>query len=420
MLLPLMDKYGPTINWNLTGSLPCGLTFTRTQAADGTVTAFDASGSLAYYNANQPRFDYDPVTHEPLGLLIEDQRQNLVRNNTNVGGVAGSPGTLPTNWDIYTSGSGLTRTLSYGTEFGMPYVDVRLTGTPVGADDYSVFFEDGLAIPAVKNEVFTVSLLMRISAGSLSNISAISVCADENKSSGVWLEGGRVKVTVSDVLPSRPQYYTRTVSNDIAAYLRPRVLVQGTVGQPMDITLRIYLPQVEKGLSASSRILTSGTAVTRAQDNLYTTNIPWFNPNEGTMFVQASARADSSVMLAEFNDNSFNNRVTCGEISGGATIVSNILFSEGIQQGNIQTNRASATDTEHRVAHSWKLNQRFATRNGVLGTPGTMADMPVGITRLKFGDIAGGSSQYKINGTLRSFKYWNRALSASELQRITT
>jgi hypothetical protein len=50
------------------------VTFSRT--SDGTAT--NSSGNLIVVPANMPRFDHDPVTGESLGLLVEEQRANLL------------------------------------------------------------------------------------------------------------------------------------------------------------------------------------------------------------------------------------------------------------------------------------------------------------------------------------------------------
>ena len=56
----------------LSGSLG-GLTLTRAGAA----TCVDAAGVMQVMSADQPRFDHDPVTLAPLGLLIEGAATNL-------------------------------------------------------------------------------------------------------------------------------------------------------------------------------------------------------------------------------------------------------------------------------------------------------------------------------------------------------
>ena len=53
------------------------ITFTRASGAG----RFNAAGQYEWLAADQPRIDYDPVTGECLGLLIEEQRTNLLLNS---------------------------------------------------------------------------------------------------------------------------------------------------------------------------------------------------------------------------------------------------------------------------------------------------------------------------------------------------
>ena len=58
----------------VSGNLGAGLTLSRTSAAP----CHDAAGVMQMAPANQTRFDHDPVTRAPLGLLIEGAATNLL------------------------------------------------------------------------------------------------------------------------------------------------------------------------------------------------------------------------------------------------------------------------------------------------------------------------------------------------------
>jgi hypothetical protein len=69
----------PTLALNfLSGALDPLITFTR---SGNTATRTNSSGAIELVNANLPRFDYDPVTLALKGLLIEEQRINLLLNS---------------------------------------------------------------------------------------------------------------------------------------------------------------------------------------------------------------------------------------------------------------------------------------------------------------------------------------------------
>lgn len=60
-------------DWDfMTGVLPGDVTFSRASTA----TYFDRNGVLQVAAADTPRFDFDPATGKPLGLLIEEARTN--------------------------------------------------------------------------------------------------------------------------------------------------------------------------------------------------------------------------------------------------------------------------------------------------------------------------------------------------------
>ncbi len=62
------------------GILPAGLAFTR----KSTGTYMDETGDMQVAKENEPRFDYDPVTHFCKGLLIEESRTNLLLNSAHL------------------------------------------------------------------------------------------------------------------------------------------------------------------------------------------------------------------------------------------------------------------------------------------------------------------------------------------------
>lgn len=59
------------------GALPDGASLTRASVA----TRCDSSGAIANAAIDVPRFDYDPVSHAPRGLLVEPAATNLALNS---------------------------------------------------------------------------------------------------------------------------------------------------------------------------------------------------------------------------------------------------------------------------------------------------------------------------------------------------
>lgn len=76
---PLLTQLSPSLLLQFAGAqtLDPRITFTRSTTA----TYFNSAGVLSTAAINEPRFDYNPVTLAPLGLLIESSRTNLLLNS---------------------------------------------------------------------------------------------------------------------------------------------------------------------------------------------------------------------------------------------------------------------------------------------------------------------------------------------------
>ena len=79
-LMSLAGFPSSTLSQTFAGAaaLDASITFSRATVASYT----NAAGVLTQAASNEPRFDYDPVTLAPLGLIIEEARTNLLLNST--------------------------------------------------------------------------------------------------------------------------------------------------------------------------------------------------------------------------------------------------------------------------------------------------------------------------------------------------
>lgn len=235
--------------------------FSRASSA----TFFDASGTLLTAEINQPRFAAD-------GLLLEGPATNAIRNSSLVGalmGDVGAGGSLPTYISMSAAvGGDLTTTVTgIGMELGRPFVDVRFAGQPTTTRYLNL--EAGTAIPAATGEQRAFSIYVRLVSGSLDNLSDLNLTfAEKNNGGGNATGGPATTVNIKPTVNSAARrVVSRTMTATDCAYVLPFFRIPAT-SAPVDFTLRLSLPQCEAGLEATSPILTSGSAVTRAADHM--------------------------------------------------------------------------------------------------------------------------------------------------------
>jgi hypothetical protein len=408
----------PSLDFNfVTDAFPGTVTFTRASSA----TFFDSAGVLQSAAIDVPRFDYNPATLAARGLLIEESRTNSIRNNTVVGAVAGTPGTLPTNWNVSTALTGLTReVVGTGTESGITYIDIRLSGTPSAAGTYLFLTETTTAAAAASGQTWTNSGYFKLQAGSTTGISAFRLYFQENNSGGGYLTEQNITVTTptSAALSTQRVSGSRTLNQATTAFVMPGFNFTLT-GVAIDITLRIGLPQLEAGAFATSVIPTTTTALTRAADVASVNTLsPWYNAAESTLYLEAVPVGVRSVAspIVTIDDGTTSNRIAMTATAANA--MQNSTVVSGALSGNSTSPATTyAAGSTYKIAFAVQLDNVQSASGGASGIVDTTALIPSGLTALKF--TGQGASSGLNNFWFRRFTYYPRRLSNAELQAIT-
>jgi hypothetical protein len=270
---------------------------THTRAS--TATYVDSTGTLQTAAINEPRVGHHVWNGSAWvneGLLHESEARtnSLPRNDFDgaVVGVIGSGGAAPTGAFLTNSlgSDAVTTVVETGTEFGMPYIDIRWQGTATAnGQGGALFFNDVNTVSAATDQTWTSSVFYSL--------------VDGISPAGVGFQfrfrifGRSGATTVNDNI--------RNVSPPLATFSR----VHGTAtlsgasidnvttvfefrvdaGAVVDITIRYYRPQLELGPTPSSVIPTSGSTVTRSADVLTipAANLPY---NSTALSIQMDGR----------------------------------------------------------------------------------------------------------------------------------
>lgn len=379
----LRKNNAPTISWTFLNSVPANLTFTRASTA----TYVDSSGILRTATNDTMRFDFDPSSLQPRGLLIEESRTNLLTPSNDfstwayVHG-AGSTGTETNNYAISPDGTqNASRIVFSGTNYSL--------------------FQKSYTVSTTGN--YTGSLWMKSNTGT-----------NQTLLLGDNLSGTNLTYTATPQWQSFSLPITQTSTG--ASYFK--IIVQSG-----SLDILVYGAQVEAGAYSTSYIPTTTTLVTRAADRLYTATIPWFNAAQGTMFVQAIPLKTAAYnQLASLDDGTLNNRVSLA-ISGSAAACEDVASAGILSINTLQSGAITSKILgKFGLTYGPKAPLGIAAYNGTTGTgngSGTGAYVaPIGISKLTLGDRSATSAPF--SGWLQAFKYWNTALTPTQLKQATT
>lgn len=404
-----------TTDFNFTtGVLDKRITFTRSSNA----TYFNSSGVLTTATTDTPRFDHNPSTLAAQGLLIEEARTNSIRNNTMVGAVAGTPGTLPTNWTAFSpiTGTVVRSVVETGIdEKGFNYIDVRYVGTPSGTGPLTIQFEAQTSALFTAGTAISGSVWAMLKSGSTSNVTSVALRLMSYSNTTYLSEVGVALPLTNTLTRYTNNNYTTAATSDRVSF----VVSINVTASPIDITIRIAMPQLEQGAFATSVIPTTTTALTRAADVAKVTGSNfsnWYNPTEFTLFGQAlsiNSVGSASQVIAAFSDGTIANRITLlrttsPSAQSGITLAGTGTFASGTVPW--------LSSTSKKLALSVQEGQQVFSIDGSLPLPtGTSAIFTA--TQLNIGTRPDGTSVF--NGWIQQITVYPIALNNAELQALT-
>ena len=411
------------LNFMTPGTLDPRITFTRASGA----TYTDASGVIQTVVTNAPRWDYDPVTHALRGLLIEEARTNTIFPSLLVTGANwGAIGSTTESASATAGPDGTTNSVTL-LAASSTINDVR------GA-------ENGVA-PGTSGTAYTASVYLKTSSTANAYIQintggAAAAYFDLTAGTGLVgadLGGGITNKSVA-ITPCLNGWYrvsftfTAGASGNIAFYIGPCTTVSssgdnrpyiGVVGQG----IYVWGAQLEQGAFPTSYIPTTAAAVTRAADVATMPTSTWFN-------AAASSLAADFIVAQAPNPSLANSRSPAGLGSGtDANVIrlwgqlsnsSNAAISTAIASANTNSAALGATTANAvmKLAGAWNGTTSVGSLNGAAAASQSIG-MPAGLNTLTIGDTSPGSTNY-LNGWVRRVRYWNAALSAAQLQSVTT
>ncbi len=378
------------------------LNFAQTKTLDPTVTFYrdslatyvDSLGIIRTVPANVPRFDHDPTTGESLGLLIEESRTNVITHSSSTGavnGIVGSGGSLPTGWVIDQLQPGTQiQVIGSGTEKGLTYVDIRVFGTTTGVN--RTLIRPGSGISVTSGQIFYFTAYTKLVSGT-------------NNLTHSNFDGAPINSTNE---LTRNTGASRTISSTGIFYARFDFGYNG-IGVSYDVTFRLAAPQMEEGSFATSYIPTTASTVTRSADTAYmdgTNFSSWYNSSEGSFFIDAEYRGNSSVL---FELQPIGSRTVLGSVG------TNIAMINKAGSVTLTSNTPIVAGNYNKIAMTDKISDGVLIVNGqVIGTSnGT------GIPSYTSLVIGNSFLSERMTGHIKRLMYYPKRLTNTQLQNIT-
>ena len=419
------------------------LIFTRNTGG----TYFNNTGTQVFANINEPRFEYSYDGGELKGLLIEEQRTNIVANSTDFNS------TIPNSTWIYNNagdGPGVTviPNTSAITAPDGTYTASFMRCNP--ASGYRSITWDGAPyVPgqAELGERYCRSVYIKQDTARYIVIGCDSTTIQSNLANIFDFQTGQF------ILPNN-LFYTFSEYIDNGWYRigfqrgstnegTSRLLIGISNGPalldtfwpdttvPSTSSVYIWGAQVEKGSFTTSYIPTNGAQVTRAADYAYTTRsglISYYNRNGFSLFVKGNRNhtdASENQLSAENTFISFTNSISSsiGGINDSRIYLGtnpNFIGSNALVLSG--TNTYVNINTETVATSSYTLAARISANDFVLyqnqsliGLSAT-GQIPRNIDRFNLGTL---TNEKFLNGHILKFNYWPTYKTNSYLENLT-
>jgi hypothetical protein len=377
--------------------------FTRTSAA----TYVNSAGLIASAAVDAPRFDYDPATLAPKGLLIESQRTNLLLRSEEFDNASWvkAETTVTANAAVSPDGTADADKLVESSNNTAHHINQSAT-TTAASHTFSVYMKAAERNFAMLYHVQTTSgAVFNLSTGAITTPSGVTLATG----TAVAIGNGWYRCSITVTATAASNNFRIYICSDATTFTYTG---DGTSG------ILIWGAQLEAGSYATSYIPTAGSQVTRTADvaSIVAPNFaPWYNQSEGTFVVEVDTAkpttVDATVLAVDASDGDISNRHYLGFSTGlaeGRTAIGGVI--------QVSLTQAYAANATEKLAYAYKANDFALARNGSLAGTDASGSLPT-IDRMFIGNAAGSAAF--LDGHIRSIRYYPTRLSNAQLQALT-
>jgi hypothetical protein len=378
------------------------ITFTR--ASSGTFV--DSAGVIQTATTDVPRFDHNPTTGESLGLLVEEQRTNLLVRSEEFDNAS---------WTK--TAASITPDASTAPDGTITADDLTITTSQtVQGLSSSTFTADGTS-----SYTFSIFIKKTISTGVNLNIYFRGAIGSGGQYTGLTLNtqsgfvGFNLNSATSGTYSVQDLGSWWRVSSSAggipAGSMRAHVRLSS---QGVGTVITLWGAQLEVGAFPTSYIPTTSATVTRSADVASITGTAfssWYRQDEGTVFAEYRTPASDTRGVVGFNDNTANERIAFYTSGADPKLT---VVDGGVTQADINGGTVTAS-VMTKSAGAFAVNDFALAHAGGAAVTDTNGTMPTPDRVLIGADQAG---NYQ-NDRIRRLTYWPTRLANSTLQEVT-
>jgi hypothetical protein len=347
-----------------------------------------------------PRFDHDPTTGESLGLLVEEQRTNLLIRSEELDDAAWTKGgsTISANATVAPTGATIADKIAEdNSNSSHRIISTAPSWAASTAYTYSFYAKAGertqayglIGTTAVASRLLVIfDLLTGVPTTSSGSPTAISM---------VNVGNGWYRCFITFTSSASPS------GSVLAGIWNTAEIYTGTTGSG----LFFWGADLQAGASPTGYIPTTTAAVTRSASLADLISSAIAN-NIRTLYLEFRSPASGTRGVASLNDNTANERASVLASGTGPRLV---VVDGGVEQANVNGGTVTANQRT-RVAVRINANDFAISINGGAVVTDTSGTLPT-VDRLMLGRTQAG--EY-LNGTLARVTGWTQLLPDSTMQ----
>ncbi len=376
---------------------------------------YPAVGASGWYG---PRFDYDPFTHEPLGLLIEQARTNDISRTFLLDSTTGT----------FQDGTG-----SNGPTYLGGWSSARYTGNSVSAPH---FYFGGPVTPGASTSRSVSAIVAYVDTQYLQLATSANWALDaDNTYMNIDAIAGTITASGSAITDT----FIKKLANNVYHIGFTCVSSAAPTGGAGCIVVAINTSTAGRlpifthtgsfdviylfngaGVGWNSVTPTFGTASTRADDVVSMNTGSWLNTAAGTVYVEAKRITKSSTAQTFTNIGNSGGSTERNQFRISSDNTSHIITVGNVVQVTAAVGSAVSLNANFKAAYRYRAGEQRLVEDGTLGASlGNIPTLPAVQDTLHVGQLA--SSSEKLNGWIKQLRYYNTtSISDAQLQTLTT